>query len=274
MEAVRARIPSGFATKRPFHGISADPPVDRGRPAGREWGMCGRFTLTSPLEALTELFGFLERPNLEPRANIAPTQDVLAVRAGGNGQRHAVMLRWGLLPSWAKNRRVGARLINARAEGIATASAFRKAFASRRCLIAADGFYEWQTLGDGGKQPLRICREDGAPFAFAGLWERWHDPAEPESAPPVESCTIVTTEANALLRPIHERMPVILPSEAQAAWLGESDAGVLQELLRPIEPDGWMAYPVSPRVNKVANDDLSLLEPVDVPAAPRQQSLF
>ena len=240
--------------------------------------MCGRFTLTSPLEALKELFGFLERPNLEPRANIAPTQDVLAVRQGDNGRRHVAMLRWGLLPPWAKDRRVGARMINARAEGLATASAFRKAFAARRCLVAADGFYEWQAREEGGKQPFRICREDGAPFAFAGLWERWRDPAEPESAPAVESCTIITTEANALLRPIHERMPVILPVEAHGAWLGESDPAVLQGLLKPIDPAGWIAYPVSPRVNKVANDDLSLLEPVEeegeTAASPRQQSLF
>ncbi|MEX0758725.1 MAG: SOS response-associated peptidase [Tistlia sp.] len=228
--------------------------------------MCGRYTLTSPLEALKELFGFLERPNLEPRANIAPTQEVLVVRLGEDGERHAASLRWGLLPPWAVDGRVGARLINARAEGVTRQPAFRKAFAARRCLVAADGFYEWQAQ-EGGKQPYRICRQDGGPFAFAGLWERWHDPAAPKEAP-VESCTILTTEANALLRPIHQRMPVILPAEAHGAWLApDSAAEDLQALLRPLEPEGWIAYPVSRRVNKVANDDLALL----APAEPMQQ---
>lgn len=237
--------------------------------------MCGRYTLTSPLEALRELFGFVERPNLEPRANIAPTQDVLAVRLGEDGRRHAVSLRWGLLPRWAVDRRVGARLINARAEGVARQPAFRKAFEERRCLIAADGFYEWQAR-DGGKQPHRICRQDGAPFAFAGLWESWRDPAGPKQAPAVESCTILTTEANDLLRPIHERMPVILPTQAHDLWLTEGAAPeALQSLLRPADPEGWIAYPVSSRVNKVSNDELSLLQPVDewLPA-PSQRSLF
>ncbi len=237
--------------------------------------MCGRFTLTSPLEALRELFGFVERPNLQPRANVAPTQEVLAVRLGPDGQRHAVALRWGLLPPWAKDRRVGARMIKARAEGVAGQSAFRKAFAARRCLIAADGFYEWQAGAEGAKQPFRICRADGAPFAFAGLWERWHDPAEPREAPAVESCTILTTGANALLRPIHERMPVILPTGAHDAWLAPDSAPeALQDLLKPADPAGWTAYPVSARVNKVANDDLSLLEPLEAAPAPRQPSLF
>ncbi len=247
--------------------------------------MCGRYTLTSPLEALRALFGFVERPNLEPRANIAPTQDVLAVRLGEDGARHAAALRWGLLPPWAKDRREGARMINARAETVATSPAFRKAFAARRCLIAADGFYEWQKRDAGAKQPakqpFRICREDGAPFAFAGLWERWHDPAEPKDAPAVESCTILTTDANDLLRPIHHRMPVILPAETHADWLaGDGGTEALQALLRPLPPDGWTAYPVSTRVNKVANDELSLLEPLAEESAatpapgPTQQSLF
>lgn len=246
----------------------------------RNAGMCGRFTLTSPLEALRELFGFVERPNLEPRANVAPTQEVLAVRLGDDGARHAALLRWGLLPAWAKDRRIGAKLINARAETVATQSAFRKAFAARRCLVAADGFYEWKTAADGSKQPFRICRADGAPFAFAGLWERWHDSAEPRAARPLESCTILTTGANALLRPIHDRMPVILPPETHAAWLAPDAAPEdLQPLLGPLDPAGWRAYPVSRRVNKVANDDLGLLEEVaegadGAPPAPRQQSLF
>lgn len=237
--------------------------------------MCGRFTLTSPLEALRELFGFVERPNLEPRANIAPTQDVLAVRLGADGARHAAGLRWGLLPPWAKDRRIGAKFINARSETVATQGAFRNAFARRRCLVAADGFYEWRTDEDGTKQPFRICRADGGPFGFAGLWERWQDPAEAKDAPPVESCTILTTGANAVVRVIHHRMPVILPLEAHAAWLApETPPDALQAMLRPLDPQGWTAYPVSPRVNKVANDDLALLEPAEEVVRPVQQGLF
>ena len=181
--------------------------------------MCGRYTLTSPLEALRELFGFVERPNLEPRANIAPTQDVLAVRLGEDGARHAAALRWGLLPPWAKDRRDGARMINARAETVATSPAFRKAFAARRCLIAADGFYEWQKRDGGAKQPYRICREDGAPFAFAGLWERWHDPAAaPRDEAPRDSGDAPAVESVAATVFDHRAQP----HEFGALWLDDS----------------------------------------------------
>lgn len=132
--------------------------------------MCGRYTLTSPLEGVRQLFDFIERPNLAPRYNIAPTQDVAAVRLGDDGKRHFVQLRWGLIPSWAKDAAIGARLINARAESVAEKPSFRRAFAKRRCLLPADGFYEWKTE-KGAKQPYRITMADGRPFAFAGLWE-------------------------------------------------------------------------------------------------------
>jgi putative SOS response-associated peptidase YedK len=231
--------------------------------------MCGRFTLTTPLEGLREVFGFLELPNLAPRANIAPTQEVLAVRLGEDAGRHATLLRWGLIPGWAKEAAIGAKMINARGESVAEKPAFRRAFKTRRCLVAADGFYEWQPRSKGPKQPYRIVRPDRGPFAFAGLWERWRDPAQAE-APALESCTIITTEANARLAPIHLRMPVILDPADFDLWLDPaSPPAALQALLRPC-PDEWLeAYPVSTRVNRVANDDLALLEPLaETPAPP------
>jgi len=221
--------------------------------------MCGRYSLTTPAEAVRRAFDYRERPNLMPRANIAPTQDVAAVRLDGEGARRFVALRWGLIPAWAKDLSAGARTINARAESVSEKPSFRSAFRHRRCLIAADGFYEWKTE-DGVKQPYRIAAPDGAVFAFAGLWERW------EKAPggaPVESCTIVTTEANETLRAIHHRMPAILDPADYETWLNPStpSAGALA-LLRPCPPERLTAYRVSRRVNSVANDDLSLIEPL------------
>jgi putative SOS response-associated peptidase YedK len=242
--------------------------------------MCGRFTLTTPLEGLRDLFGFEERPNFAPRANIAPTQDVLAVRADAGRARHAAMLRWGLVPGWAKDLSIGARMINARAETVREKPAFRRAFAKRRCLIAADGFYEWQAREAGPKQPYRVARRDGGPFAFAGLWEKWRDPSD-EGASVVETCTILTTAASALLEPIHHRMPVMFFNEADFdAWLG-TELGEQQaaELFSPREPSPLVVYPVSTKVNRVANDDLSLIEPVEIerssgPGNPRQPNLL
>jgi putative SOS response-associated peptidase YedK len=174
--------------------------------------MCGRYSLTSPVEAVRKVFGFAARPNLAPRANIAPSQEVAAVRLGPGesgdvGQEHGgrcfVWLRWGLIPAWAKDPAIGNRMINARAETLAEKPAFRSAFRKRRCLILADGFYEWKSES-GRKQPYRITLTGGGPFALAGLWERWTDP---QGAGTIESCTIITTEANARLREIHHRMP-------------------------------------------------------------------
>ncbi len=229
--------------------------------------MCGRYSLTSAAEAVRQAFGYPERPNLEPRANIAPTQEVAAVRLGGGGTRHFARLRWGLIPAWAKDVSGAARTINARAESVAEKPSFRAAFAHRRCLIPADGFYEWKTE-DGLKQPYRIAAPDGAVFAFAGLWERWDNAAEKRA--PVESCTIVTTEANERLRAIHPRMPVILDAADYETWLDpQTAAAEALALLRPCPAERLTAYRVSRRVNTVANEDLSLIEPLvgEEPAA-------
>ncbi len=224
--------------------------------------MCGRYSLTSPTEAVRRMFDFPEQPNLAVRVNIAPSQDVAAVRLGADGAsaRHFAWLRWGLIPSWAKEPDIGNRMINARAETIAEKPAFRAAFRRRRCLIPADGFYEWKTER-GRKQPYRIALEGGAPFAFAGLWERWEGAGE---AGAVESCTIVTTEANARLKAIHHRMPVILAPGAYEAWLDPATPGAeAQALLRPAPSEWFTAYRVSPKINSPANDDPALIAPLD-----------
>ena len=232
--------------------------------------MCGRYSLTTPLEALRALFDFPERPNLGPRVNIAPSQEVAAIRlepaaSGGSPGRHLVWLRWGLVPSWAKEAAIGNRMINARAETVADKPAFRAAFRRRRCLIAADGFYEWKTE-NGRKQPYRITRADAGPFAFAGLWERWKPPDAAQGTAPVESCTIVTTEANARLREIHPRMPVILDPAAFETWLNPGAAAeAARALLKPYPAEAMTAYRVSPRINSPSNDDPALIEPLDAP---------
>jgi putative SOS response-associated peptidase YedK len=214
-------------------------------------GMCGRFTQATEGEIIAQVFDLSEVPALAPRYNIAPTQDVAAVRAAEGGGRELVQLHWGLIPSWAKERAMGARMINARAETLVEKPAFRSAFRARRCLLVADGFYEWQKLGT-RKQPHFIGFKDGRPFAFAGLWERWRG----EGSEHVESCTIVTTEANELLAPIHDRMPVILDPEDFALWIdpAEKDTERLVGLLRPYQPGPLQAYPVSLLVNNPAND--------------------
>jgi putative SOS response-associated peptidase YedK len=232
--------------------------------------MCGRYTLTSPVAEVAATFGFPERPNLPARFNIAPTQQIAAVRRDpADGRRHLALLRWGLVPSWAKDAAIGSRMINARAETLAEKPAFRSALKHRRCLIPADGFYEWRRdPGGGPKQPFRIVMRDGEPFALAGLWEVWKEPREAPSDPapldqPLESATIVTTAANAVLRDLHDRMPVILAELDWDAWL---DPAVPPEaalaLLKPC-PEDWLdRYPVSTRVNSVRNDDPTLIEPV------------
>lgn len=222
--------------------------------------MCGRYSLTTPVEAVRALFDFVELPNLPPRANIAPRQEVAAVRLGpDDGARHFVWLRWGLIPPWAGDAAIGARMINARAESVAEKPAFRGAFRTRRCLIAADGFYEWRPE-DGRKQPYRITLAKTDVFAFAGIWERWRDPRRSET---LQTCAILTTEAVPALRPIHHRMPVILDPAGFAAWLDpDTKADAVAALLgRPVPP-AFASYPVSTRVNSAANDDLALLAPV------------
>ena len=210
--------------------------------------------------------------NLPPRYNVAPTQDVPAVRLRA-GARELALLRWGLIPAWAKDPSIGLRMINARAETVAEKPSFRSALAKRRCLIVADGFFEWQKQPKGPKQPYFITTVDGEPFAFAGLWERWDKAQEarstdPGSAPgaggaPVESCTIVTTEANAALRPIHDRMPVMLSPDRFDAWL-DVDGWPPEravDLLKPFPAARIAAVPVSTRVNSVGNDDPGCIEP-------------
>ena len=222
--------------------------------------MCGRFAQFSDPEALAQAFG-LETVDLDapPRYNVAPTQPVLAVRLADDGQRREwVRLRWGLVPFWSKGPDSRYSMINARAETVATKPAYRAAFKQRRCLIPADAFYEWQP-GKDGKQPYAIRRTDRAPFAIAGLWEHWQG----EDGAAIASCTLIVTEANALLAPIHDRMPVILAPAHYGTWLGGDGEHpeALQRLLVPADPAGWEAYPIDRAVNSPSNEGPALLEP-------------
>jgi putative SOS response-associated peptidase YedK len=212
--------------------------------------MCGRYTLFHPIG---KLFDLPDSPDLPPRYNIAPTQEVPVVIAspGGTG-RQLKMMHWGFIPPWATDRDLGARLINGRAETVAEKPTFRAAFRRQRCLIPADGFYEWQKLEAGGKQPFHIRLASGEVFAFAGLWGPWQDPA----GGVVESFTILTTTANVLVQDIHDRMPVILPPEHYAYWLdpASKDLDRLAALLRPYPAAGMVCHPVSPAVNDPKHD--------------------
>ena len=211
--------------------------------------MCGRFSLFSPAPVLAEAFGLAGFPELAPRYNIAPTQPVAAVRSGEAG-RQLVRLRWGLVPLWLRDLRQAP--INARAETAADKPLFRAALRKRRCLVPASGFYEWLALArERRKQPYCFRPGDERPWAFAGLWERWQGPDGP-----VESCAILTTEANELVRPVHDRMPVILPRQHWAAWLDPAlqEAGELVPLLRPYPADAMRAYPVGALVSNPRND--------------------
>lgn len=223
--------------------------------------MCGRYSLTTPVEGIIRLFDVDERPNLQPRFNIAPTQDVVAVRHDEQGVRHLVQFRWGLVPFWAKDLGIGARMINARADGVRSKPAFRAAFKRRRCLIPSDGFYEWKTE-KGAKQPYRFVMQDGGPYAFAGLWERWSAPDGTE----VETCTIVTTDANDVVQPIHNRMPVILDEPDFDTWLGGDDDAA-EGLLLPYAGGRVLTlYPVDKRVGNVRHDDADLVRPLGDPS--------
>ena len=211
--------------------------------------MCGRFTLIAEPDKLSKVFNVSSISNcqLEPRYNIAPTQMAIAVLYNSeNQQREHQSLRWGLIPSWAKDSRMGAKLINARAETLAEKPSFRSAFKRRRCLVLADGFYEWQHLAT-KKQPYYFHLQDKQPFAFAGLWERWQSPDNEK----IISCTIITTDANELLQPIHNRMPVILRQKDYEKWLDPQlqETELLQELLHPYPAEKMSAYAVSTKVN-------------------------
>ncbi|HLO86843.1 MAG TPA: SOS response-associated peptidase [Nostocaceae cyanobacterium] len=222
--------------------------------------MCGRFTLHLSSEALTAFFEIQEVTDIDARFNIAPTQNVVAVLQNQqSNRRYLHHLRWGLIPAWAKDASMGTKLINARAETAAQKPAFRSAFKHRRCLIVADGFYEWQKQGT-KKQPFYFHLRDGQPFAFAGLWERWRNPDKED----IDSCTILTTGANELMQPIHDRMPVILHPEDYNLWLDPQvqTPELLQPLLQPYPTAAMTAYPVSTWVNNARHDDSKCIVPV------------
>ena len=206
--------------------------------------MCGRFTLSTPAAQLASLFdhlGDLEIPQQESRHNICPTQDVVAVRQSA-GIHEAVMLRWGLVPFWAKELKIGNRMINARSETLFEKPSFRNAAKSKRCVILTNGFYEWKPVeGQKKKQPYLIARQDGAPWLMAGLWESWRDPEGPKDADRIETCTIITTAANDFISDLHDRMPVKLESDDVECWLDceFEDTNRLKELLKPRDWDGF-----------------------------------
>lgn len=222
--------------------------------------MCGRFTQAQIRELDREVFKLLNVPELEPRYNVAPTQDVAVIREGDGEGRRISLLRWGLIPSWANDPGIGNRLINARAESLTAKPSFRDAFERRRCLVPADGFYEWQKTAR-GKRPMYVRPAGGGVFALAGLWERWAGPG----TGPVETFTIVTTEPNERLAPIHDRMPAILSAGQYDRWLDPAnhDTRELERLLGPYPSDRMEVYPVGSYVNDPKNDGPTCIEPVE-----------
>lgn len=230
--------------------------------------MCGRFTLTTNLDELQGRFGFLtEFPDHEPRYNIAPTQPVLTVT--NDGQRRGEMMRWGLVPFWAKDIKIGSRMINAVGETVTAKPAFRAAFKKRRCLVLASGFYEWRKEGK-QRVPTYIYQQESEPMAFAGLWETWKSP----EGPVVQSCTIITTAANSFIQPVHNRMPVILSNETQALWLDPltEDPSVLGSLLIPASIELLSSHLVSDTVNSVKSQGRECILPLAEP--PGEDRLF
>jgi putative SOS response-associated peptidase YedK len=233
--------------------------------------MCGRYRLSRHAEVLAVYYAEYEGLDWEARYNIAPTQNVPVIRQdGGTPIRRASLMRWGLVPHWATDTAAGARMINARAETAAEKPAFQESLERRRCLVPADGFYEWQRSAR-SKQPYCFEVEEREPFAFAGLWDRWRAP----DGTFLESCTILTTTANRLLAEVHDRMPVILAPADYDLWLdpGFRRVAGIKELLKPFDADRIRRYPVSERVNSVANDDPACSEPAE-PIRPAQAELF
>ncbi len=224
--------------------------------------MCGRFTLASNTETLQQTFFDFKIPsNLSPRYNISPTQEVASV--ANTHERHVEFFHWGLIPSWAKDPKIGSRMINARSETLAEKPSFRNAYKRRRCLILADGYFEWQKIpGDKAKQPVYIRLKSQKPFAVAGLWEVWQAKDTDE---PLRSCTIITCPPNAYLEDIHHRMPVILPANAYTQWLSPEEQSVdtLQPLLIPYPGKEMEAYPVSRFVNRPTNDSPECIVPLE-----------
>lgn len=247
--------------------------VTPGRPAARlrsqpvaSRSVCGRFVSTSSAADLADHFGASLGPvgDLEPRYNVAPTDDVVGVRATEGGRRLEAF-HWGLVPWWAESPKVGARMINARAETVATKGAFKDAFARRRLLVPADGFYEWAAVeGSRRKQAYFVHAPDDQPYAFAGLWERWRGP-DRDATDELRSTTIITTTANEAMAAIHDRMPVILPRDVWDVWLDpdEADVDTLLAVLRPADARETELRPVGPDVGNVRNDGPDLLAPVD-----------
>lgn len=237
--------------------------------------MCGRFVSANSPDRIAAYFGAtFDTEPLAENHNVAPTTDVYGIvaaagSAGAAGDLHRVVraFHWGLVPSWAKDVKIGSRMINARAETIAEKPAFKRLFTKHRLIVPMDGFYEWRAVpGQKAKQPHYIRRRDGEPLAAAGLWSAWHDPSRPEDDGWLHSCTIITTEANGLIAPLHDRMPVFLPSSDWHEWLDPAmhDPLELQQLLRPAPVDLLELIPVSTAVNSVRNRGAGLIEPIDV----------
>ena len=222
--------------------------------------MCGRFSLGGSAATLASHFNVQESVSWRERYNLTPSQEVVTIIQPAGAPREIRRMRWGLIPSWAKDPAIGNQLINARAETVAVKPAFRTALRERRCLIVTDGFYEWESQGR-RKQPWYIRMRDGRPFAFAGLWDRWADPAGTE----IESCTIITTTPNALIQRFHHRMPVIVAPREYDLWLDVQmrDVDRLQALLVPYPPEEMVAYPVSALVNNPANDSPACQNPAE-----------
>jgi putative SOS response-associated peptidase YedK len=234
--------------------------------------MCGRFKLEAKPGRIVEAFELSEAPELTPRYNIAPTQPVLAVvQDRKEPVRRARNMRWGLVPSWATDLSIGNSLINARSESILEKPAFKEAFRKRRCLIPADGFYEWKRIGI-AKQPYHFGRADGDVFAFAGVWDRWKSP----EGKWIESCSILTTDSNALVRDVHDRMPVIVSPEQYALWLDPAveDSPDLKQILQPFDARRMKGYPVSKTVNSPNNESPECAAAITPENDEPQQSLF
>ena len=218
--------------------------------------MCGRFAFYSPSEATAALFGARGSVNITPRYNIAPTQDIAVVRIGEDGDKELATLRWGLIPSWAKDPAIGNRMINARAETVAEKPSFRAAYKKRRCLVLADGFYEWHKEESGPKTPYFITRADDQPMAFAGLWEHWHDK---ETDVDVQTATVITMPATTFMATLHHRMPVVLEPATGDSWLAGDNE--LLEFSAEFSPE-LKAWPVDRRVNSPKNEDEDLVAAV------------
>jgi putative SOS response-associated peptidase YedK len=230
--------------------------------------MCGRFTLSSTASEIADFFS-VDQQGLDfvPNYNVAPTSDIVTI-VGNEGERVLEFMHWGLVPPWAKDISIGSRMINARSETLTEKPSFKRAFARRRCLVIADGFFEWQaTPGEKRKQPMYISRSDGAPLAFASLWEIWRPDGDPQRMDlELHSCAIVTCAANAKIEPVHHRMPVILENADWSTWLDVDGTSVeaATELLQPAAEDVLTFHPVSTDVNRVSMNDVHLIHPIEI----------